>query len=69
MKTDFTKSEQSRQQLFSLIQKLKGSMRVYCRVKPLPLYENNRLSTHEIKSSINVVAAGPNDEVPISLEL
>ena len=45
-------------------------MRVYCRVKPLQEIENNQASTQEIKSCVNVVAAGPNnDEVPISLEL
>jgi hypothetical protein len=44
-------------------------MRVYCRVKPLNEVENNRASTQEIKSCVNVVEAGPNDEVPISLEL
>ena len=35
MKLDYEKNENSRKQLFNMVQKLKGSMRVYCRVKPL----------------------------------
>jgi hypothetical protein len=38
MKFDMDQNEQSRRQLFSMVQKLKGSMRVYCRVKPLDNY-------------------------------
>lgn len=35
MKLDNDKNEKSRKQLFAMVQKLKGTMRVYCRVKPL----------------------------------
>lgn len=35
MKLDNDRNEKSRKQLFAMVQKLKGTMRVYCRVKPL----------------------------------
>ena len=35
LKLDFGQHEEQRKQLFCMVQKLKGSMRVYCRVKPL----------------------------------
>ena len=35
MKMDMQKSERIRIELFNMVQKLKGPMRVYCRVKPM----------------------------------
>ena len=35
MKLDMQKSERIRVELFNMVQKLKGPMRVYCRVKPM----------------------------------
>ena len=35
MKLDLQKNERIRMDLFNMVQKLKGPMRVYCRVKPM----------------------------------
>lgn len=82
MKLDLQKNEGARVQLFNMVQKLKGSMRVYVRVKPLdgiihPTTNQEdefrlalRASTPtDGQNCINVPEDGVRSDLPISVEL
>ena len=68
---ELQKTETMRKHLHNHVQILKGSMRVFCRIKPL---QNTGLDQLELrKSSVNhnciTYPTPPNNELPASLEL
>lgn len=59
MKLDLQKNEVARVQLFNMVQKLKGSMRVYIRIKPLECVIPNENS--EGSFTLAFRASAPNE--------
>ena len=80
MKMDMQKSERIRIELFNMVQKLKGPMRVYCRVKPMDsftFYQQDEPDVSadqseplaELRNCIHVSEAAATGQLPICLDL
>ena len=68
---DLQKTEILRKHLHNHVQMLKGSMRVFCRIKPLQNSCNDSLELRKSCTNQNCITlpTPPNNELPQSLEL